>query len=76
MRTWIGLILAVLGLVLGLGSTLLDDSLVRSTDYASFLGIPLVQLVKHSPTLVGLAILMMIGSFLLIFSKRNHDPRS
>ena len=71
MKTWFGLLLAVLGLTIGLGSTLLDSATTLSTDRASFLGISATELSEHSPTLVGLAVLMMIASFLLIFSRRN-----
>lgn len=73
MKIWIGLLLAVLGLIIGLGSTLLDSSATLTTEHASFFGISTADLSRHSPTLVGLAVLMMIASFLLIFSRRNDE---
>ena len=73
MKTWIGLFLAVSGLAIGLGSTLLDDSIAGDTEHASFLGWSLTDISEYSPTLVGLAVLMMIASFLLIFSNRRDE---
>ena len=73
MKTWIGLLLTVLGLAIGLGSTVLDDIALYNTDYAGFLGIPMADIIKYSPSLVGLALLLMIASFFLIFANREDE---
>ena len=73
MKTWIGLLFTVLGLMLGLGSTLLDDMVSRHTNYAGFLGLPLADLANHTTALVGLALAMMIASFFLIFANRENE---
>ncbi len=72
MKTWFGLLLAILGMVIGLSSTLLDSTNIAA-DRASIVGKSFTLLSSHSPLLIGLAIVMMIGSFLLIFSRRNDD---
>lgn len=73
MKTWLGLFLTVLGLAIGLGSTLLDDATLVHTEYANFLGISLADIADYSPTLVGLALLLMIVSFFLIFANRKDE---
>ena len=73
MKTWIGLLFTVLGLAIGLGSTLLEDMTPRSTEYAGFLGMPLADLASHTSVLVGLAIIMMVTSFFLIFANRENE---
>ena len=72
MKTWFGLLLAILGMVIGLGSTLLDSTQMGA-DRASVLGKSFTLLSSHSPMMISLAIVMMIGSFLLIFSRRNDE---
>ena len=73
MKTSLGLLLTVLGLALGLGSTLLDDATLQHTEYATFLGLPLAELADYSPTLVGIALVLMVVSFFLIFANREDE---
>ena len=73
MKTWIGLFLTLLGLALGLGSALLDDPTLQSTEYASFLGISLPDMVRYSPILTASALVFMVVSFFLIFANREDE---
>lgn len=73
MKTWLGLLLTVLGLSIGLGSTLLDDLALQPTQLASFMGVPLADLAAHSTVLVSLALILMIVSFFLIFANREDE---
>ncbi len=73
MKTWIGLLFTVLGLAIGLGSTLLNDIAPQHIEYAGFFGMPLTDLANYSSLLVGLAIVMMVMSFFLIFANRDSE---
>lgn len=73
MKTWIGLLFTVLGLAIGLGSTLLDDIAPQYAEHAGFFGLPLTDIANHTSTFVGLAIVMMIASFFLIFANRENE---
>ena len=73
MKTWLGLLLTVLGLAIGLGTTLLNDVTLTHTEYANFLGISVTEIADYSPTLIGLALLLMIVSFFLIFANREDE---
>ena len=73
MKTWIGLLLTALGLALGLGSVLLGDPVLRSTEYASFLGVSLPDVMQYSSILTAIALVFMVASFFLIFSNREDE---
>ena len=73
MKTWLGLFLTVMGLALGLSSALLDDTALHHTEYATFFGLSTVDLANHSPLLIGLALVLMVASFFLIFANREDE---
>ena len=73
MKTWLGLLLTVLGLTLGLGSTLLDNAPLRHIQRTSFLGISITEVAEYSPVLVGVALVLMVVSFFLIFTNREDE---
>ena len=73
MKTWLGLLLTVLGLALGLGSTLLGDTTFQHTEHATFLGLSLAESSAYSSALIGVALVLMVSSFFLIFANREDD---
>ena len=73
MKTSLGLLLTVVGLALGLGSIILDDATLQHTEYAAFFGLPWAELAGYSPTLVGIALVLMVVSFFLLFANREDE---
>lgn len=78
MKTWIGLGLALIGIGLGLASTLLTNMVNSDPERASILGIDTTQIMDSSPTVVGISLMILITSFCLIFSstKNNNHGRA
>lgn len=68
--------MALIGVGLGLASTILTNLATNDPERASILGIDTVRIMDNSPTVVGLSLLVLIVSFCLIFSsKRKIDRR-
>ena len=58
---------------IGLGSTLLEDMGKQYAEKVSFLGFIPADITTHNTLLVGVALFLMIISFLLIFSNREDE---
>nr|WKN34878.1 hypothetical protein K4G66_21115 [Tunicatimonas sp. TK19036] len=71
MKNWIGLVLALIGLCLGLVSTILTNITANDPEQASFFGIDFSSMINNSPSIVGFSLLILIASFCIIFSSKN-----
>jgi len=75
MKTWIGLALALIGIGVGLASTILTNLATNDPERANILGIDTASIMDNSPTVVGLSLLVLIISFCLIFSTKRKINR-
>ena len=73
MKTWIGL--ALIGIGVGLASTVLTNLAASDPERANILGLDVTSIMDHSPTLVGSSLLILIVSFCLIFSSKRTINR-
>lgn len=71
MKTWIGLFLALLGLSMGLVSTVFTNITMADPERASFFGIDITGVAANSSSIVGLSLLILIASFCIIFSSKK-----
>lgn len=75
MKTWIGLALALIGLGLGLASTILTDLATSEPERASVFGFNVSSITSNSPSIVGFSLLILIVSFCLLFSSDRSRLR-
>ncbi|MEM9672114.1 MAG: hypothetical protein ACFB15_19075 [Cyclobacteriaceae bacterium] len=75
MKTWIGLALALVGIGVGLASTVLTNLATSDPKRANILGLDTTSIMDSSPTLVGSSLLILIISFCLIFSSKRTINR-
>ena len=71
MKTWIGLLLALIGLGLGLVSTVFTNISVSEPERASIFGFDITSITENSPSIVGFSLLVLIASFCIIFSSKK-----
>jgi len=76
MKTWIGLVLALIGVALGLASTVLIDFISSHPNQVNIFGISAEVINTNTPSLVGLSLLLLIVSFYLVYSSKRRKLRA